>query len=125
MIEDLPRLVNENAAAVHRGRLVTTEMQILVGKDEYRIMIEAGRITAIERGPFLMRPSSIAIRASAEAWEKFWQLLPVPGYHDIFAMVKNGEAEVTGDWRLLMQNLRYFKELLEAPRQLAREGRHA
>jgi len=125
MIEDLPRLVNENAAIVHRGRLVTAEIQILIGKDEYRIRIEAGRVTAVERGPFLMRPSSIAIRASAEAWEKFWQVFPAPGYHDIFAMVKNGKAEVTGDWRLLMQNLCYFKELLEAPRQIAREGKHA
>ncbi len=125
MIEELPRLVNENPAIVHRGRLVTADMQILVGEDEYRVMIEAGRITRVARGRFLMRPSNIAIRASAEAWEKFWQPFPAPGYHDIFAMVKNGKAEVSGDWRLLMQNLRYFKELLEAPRQLAREGRHA
>ena len=125
MIEELPRLVNENAAVVHRGRFVTAEMQILVGQDEYRLMIEAGRITQIARGAFLMRPSSVAIRASAESWEKFWQPLPAPGYHDLFAMIKNGQAEVNGDWRLLMQNLRYFKDLLEAPRKLAREGRNA
>ena len=40
-------------------------------------------------------------------------------------MTKKGEAEVSGDFRLLMQNLRYFKELLEAPRKLALEGKHA
>jgi hypothetical protein len=40
-------------------------------------------------------------------------------------MTKRGEAEVSGDFRLLMQNLRYFKDLLEAPRRLAKEGRHA
>ena len=125
MIEELRRLVNENAAVRHRGRFVTTEMRIFVGKDEYCIRIEAGRITGVERGSLIMRPSSIVIRASAEAWEKFWQPFPAPGYQDIFALVKNREAEVSGDWRLLMQNLRYFKELLEAPRQLAREGKHA
>ena len=125
MIEKLAELVNENPAVISRGRFVSTEIQIVVGEDEYRLRIEGGRIAGVERGPFLMRPLSISIRASAEAWGKFWQLYPPPGYHDIFAMAKSGEAEVTGDWRLLMQNLRYFKDLLEAPRQLAREGRHA
>ena len=125
MVEKLAELVNGNPAVVFRGRLVTTEVQILVGKDEYRIRIEEGRITVVEKGPFLMRPCSISIRASAEAWGKFWQTYPPPGYQDIFAMTKKGEAEVSGDFRLLMQNLRYFKELLEAPRKLAKEGRHA
>jgi len=125
MIEELTKLVNENPSVIYRGRWVTTELQIVVGNDEYRLMIKAGRITGVERGPFLMRPFSIAFRASAEAWEKFWQCYPPPGYQDIFAMTKNGKAEVSGDWRLFMQNLRYFKDLLEAPRHLTKEGRNA
>ena len=125
MVEKLAELVNGNPSVVFLGRLVTTEVQILVGKDEYRIKIEEGRIAGVEEGPFLMRPCSITVRASAEAWGKFWQLYPPPGYQDIFAMTKKGEAEVSGDFRLLMQNLRYFKELLEAPRKLAKECRHA
>jgi len=125
MIGKLAELVNGNPSVVFRGRLVTTEVQVLVGKDEYRIKIEEGRIAGVEKGRFLMRPCSISVRASAEAWGKFWQLYPPPGYQDIFAMTKKGEAEVSGDFRLLMQNLRYFKELLEAPRKLAQEGKHA
>ncbi len=125
MIEKLPELVNGDQAILHRGRFVTSEMQVLVGKDEYRIVIEGGRIAGVERGPFIMRPYSITVRASADTWKKFWQVYPPPGYQDIFALTKRGEAEVSGDFRLLMQNLRYFKDLLEAPRQLAREGRHA
>jgi hypothetical protein len=125
MIERLAELVNGNPSVVFRGRLVTTEVQILVGKDEYRIQIEEGRIAGVQKGPFLMRPSSITVRASAEAWGKFWQRYPPPGYQDIFALTKKGEAEVSGDFRLLMQNLRYFKDLLEAPRKLAQEGKDA
>ena len=125
MIKKLPELVNGNQSLLRRGRLVTTEMQVLVGKDEYRILIEGGRIACVEQGPLIMRPYSITVRASAETWEKFWEAYPPPGYQDIFALTKRGEAEVSGDFRLLMQNLRYFKDLLEAPRQLAREGRHA
>ncbi len=125
MIENLPALINNNASVVSRGRFVTADMRLLVGNDEYRVVIEAGQITAVECGPFLMRPYSISISASAAAWSKFWQRYPPPGYHDIFAMTKSGEAEVSGDWRLFMQNLRYFKDLLEAPRQLARRSADA
>jgi hypothetical protein len=124
MIEKLAELVNGSQPVVSRGRLVTAEIQVLVGKDEYRIRIEEGRIAGVDKGPFLMRPCSLTVRASAEAWGKFWLRYPPPGYQDIFAMTKRGEAEVSGDFRLLMQNLRYFKEVLEAPRKLAREGRH-
>ena len=125
MLEKLSELVNGSPPVVSRGRLVTTEIQVMVGRDEYRIKIEEGRIAGVEKGPFLMRPCSLTVRASAEAWGKFWQPYPPPGYQDIFAMTKRGEAEVSGDFRLLMQNLRYFKEVLEAPRKLAQEGRHA
>jgi len=125
MMERLAELVNGSPPVVSRGRLVTTEIQVIMGRDEYRIRIEEGRIVGVEKGPFLMRPCSLTVRASAEAWGKFWQPYPPPGYQDIFAMTKKGEAEVSGDFRLLMQNLRYFKEVLEAPRKLAGEGRHA
>jgi len=125
MLEKLSELVNGSPPVVSRGRLVTTEIQVMVGRDEYCIKIEEGRIAGVEKGPFLMRPCSLTVRASAEAWGKFWQPYPPPGYQDIFAMTKRGEAEVSGDFRLLMQNLRYFKEVLEAPRKLAKEGRHA
>jgi hypothetical protein len=68
-----------------------------------------------------MRSCDIAFRAPAEAWAKFWDPYPPPGYQDIFGMSKSGEAEVSGDWLLFMQNLQYFKDLLQAPRRLAAE----
>ena len=42
--------------------------------------------------------------------------MPAPGYHDLFAMTKAGHAKVEGDLRPLMQNLRFIKDVLAAPR---------
>ena len=67
MLEKLSELVNGSPPVVSRGRLVTTEIQVMVGRDEYRIKIEGGRIAGVEKGPFLMRPCSLTVRASAEA----------------------------------------------------------
>jgi hypothetical protein len=83
MIKKLAELVNGSPSVVYRGRWVSTEIQIVVGEEEYRLRIEGGRIAEVERGPFLMRPLSISIRASGEAWRKFWQPFPPPGYQDI------------------------------------------
>ena len=58
-----------------------------------------------------------AVRADADAWTRFWQPLPEPGFHDLLAMSRFGRAVIEGDLQPFMANLRYFKEVLEAPRR--------
>ena len=118
MIEKLPELVNGDERLVWRGRFLTVDFLIEVGGVPYYISIQAGRITKVERGPFYMRPWRFAVRAGADAWEKFWEPIPRPGYTDILALMKRGEARIEGDLQPLIANLRYIKEVLEAPRRL-------
>ena len=112
MFERLPELVNANAALVHRGRFLTVDMLLQDGGTPYHVRIRDGRIESVDRGPLLMRPWRFAIRAESAAWRSFWEAMPKPGYHDIFAMCKLGEARIEGEIHALMANLRYFKELL-------------
>ena len=58
-----------------------------------------------------------SIRASVGAWLRFWQAVPRPGSHDVFALAKNGEMTIEGDLRLFMANLQYIKDLLAAARE--------
>jgi hypothetical protein len=116
-IEGLPDLVNGNPALVRRGRFLTTTFLIGVGDAEYLVKVLEGRIAGVERGPFLMRPWSFALRAPAEAWARFWEPAPPPGYHDLFAMKKLGVASVEGDLVPLIANLRYLKDVIAAPRR--------
>ena len=82
----------------------------------YWVSVRNGHITEVVSGPVLMRPSRFSIRASHDAWLAFWEPLPRPGFHDIFAMCKAGHAKVEGDLKPLMANLRYIKDVLAAPR---------
>jgi hypothetical protein len=120
MIERLGDLVNSDAALVRRGRFLTTDFLVEVGDEPFHISIQAGRIASVIRGPALLRPWRFAIRASAEAWREFWQPVPRPGYHDLFALTRFGRARIEGDLLPLMANLRYVKDVLESPRRLAR-----
>jgi hypothetical protein len=116
-LERLPELVNGDAWLVERGRFLSVELQIGLGRVPYHLTIERGRIAALERGPHLLRPWRFAIRAAEEVWRRFWQAEPAPQDHDIFAFSKRGELIIEGDLQPFMANLFYFKAVLAAPRQ--------
>lgn len=116
VFEALPSLVNGDESLVRRGRDCNTTFLVEAGESSWLVTVRAGRIEHVERGPFRMRPWSFAVRAPMEAWRNFWEPVPAPGFHDLFAMTKAGHARIEGDLRPLMQHLRYIKDVLAAPR---------
>jgi hypothetical protein len=121
--EQLPRLVNDDADLVRRGAWVDLQFQVGLGAVPFHLTVAGGRITGLDRGPILMRPSRFQISATTEAWHRFWQPLPEPGWHDLLALTKRGAARIDGDLQPLLANLQYFKDVLAAPRRLASEAR--
>jgi len=122
MFETLANQVNSDASLVRLGRGLTGAFMIQVGETEHHIAIEAGRVTAVEQGPFRMRGWSFAIRAPREVWEVFWQTHPPAGFHDIFAMSRFGHCTVEGDVDVLLSHLRYVKSILALPRAAPADG---
>jgi hypothetical protein len=122
VLERLPELVNADPVLLRRGRFLSTRFLVGVGETEYLVDIREGRIERVERGPFVMPSWRFALRGSAEAWSKFWQKMPPPGHHDIFALSKRGLLKIEGDLHPLMANLLYLKAVLAAPRRLGSSG---
>ena len=112
----LPDLVNGQTDLIRRGRFMNAEFLVEADTVPIHLVVEHGRITEIARGPFRMRSWRFAIRAEAQAWLRFWEPFPEPGFHDIIAMSRMGVARLEGDLQPLMANLRYVKEVLEMPR---------
>ena len=117
VLERLAELVNADAGLVRRGRYLSTTFLVETGDTAWLVSVHEGHVTRVERGPFLMRAWSFAVRASEEAWQRFWEPVPAAGWHDLFAMTKGGHATVEGDLRPLMANLRYVKDVLAKPRR--------
>ena len=116
MIETLPELVNADPAIVRWGRRMHETFMVEVGSDQYLFKVDEGKL-AVEKGPFVQRTWRFAIRAKKEAWEKFWQNPPAPGWHDLFGLLRRGEVAFEGDQRVLMAYLQYVKLVLAAPRK--------
>lgn len=118
LFERLPALVNGDDVLVRRGRWLTVTCRVDVGAVPFYLAIASGRIASLERGPRLMRSWTFGVRATAAAWRRFWQPVPEPGWHDLFALTKRGAAAIEGDLQPLMANLQYMKDVLAAPRRL-------
>ena len=114
--EQVPHQLERDADLIRRGAFFDARFQVKIGDIPYDIIVAAGRIVLFERGPFVMRSWRFAVRGTAEAWAQFWQPVPPPGWHDLFALSKRGVLTLEGDLHPLMANLQYIKDLLALPR---------
>jgi hypothetical protein len=119
-IEKLPEWVNGNAALVRRGRYFSETVLIEEGATPWLVRFEAGRIASVTPVRTNLQSWTFAIRAAAEVWQRFWEPVPAPGYHDLIALLRYGRVKFEGNLQPLMANLIYPKLVLETPR--AREG---
>ena len=115
----LPRLLAADEDLLRRGRWLTVECRVDVGSEPFFLSVRDGALAALDRGARLMRSTVFSFRATEEAWTNYWQPMPEPGWHDLFALTKRGAASMEGDLRPLLQNLQYFKDLLALPRREA------
>jgi hypothetical protein len=114
----LPDLLSADADLLRRGRWLDVECRVDIGPEPFHLSLRHGALTALDRGPWLMRSTTFTIRGTDEAWRRHWHPRPEPGWHDLFALTKRGAASLEGDLRPLLQNLQYFKDLLALPRRL-------
>ena len=112
----IPALLEQTPALVMRGRFLDCDCLLGPMGRPFHVSIRAGRITDLTQAPVLMRSWRFSYRATPAAWAEYWQALPKPGWHDLLALTKRGEAVLEGDLHPFMAHLQYFKDLLALPR---------
>jgi len=113
---EIPALLERTPALVVRGRFLDCDCLLGPMGRPFHVSIRAGRITDLTQAPVLMRSWRFSYRATPAAWAEYWQALPKPGWHDLLALTKRGEAVLEGDLHPFMAHLQYFKDLLALPR---------
>jgi hypothetical protein len=115
--ERLPELLAADTHLQRRGRFTNVPFLLGFGDTDYHADIRNGTFSAFVRGPQMMRSWRFALRGDAEAWAQFWQPVPPPDFHDIFALTKFGRFRLEGDLQPFLCNLLFFKDLLALPRK--------
>jgi len=107
----------ETRPHLHRiGALFSETVLLEVDGAEFYLAFEKGHLVSVVPGPSKRTPWRFALVTDAAALEAFWQPLPPPGFHDIFALAKIGRLRIQGDILALVKNLRFMKEVLALPR---------
>jgi hypothetical protein len=122
MLDQLAARVNADANLVRRGKHVNTSFLIAIDNADHIVRIEHGRIVSVTPGPFITPNYAFALRASRAAWEKLWSAAPIPGYTDIFALVKKKLLRIEGELHPFMSNLIYFKGVIAAAGHTRKEA---
>lgn len=112
----IPDLLARDAALIERGRLLEVDCLLGPSTQPFHVAIRGGRIATMIAAPVMMRSWRFAYRASPAALAAYWQAMPPPGWHDLLALTKRGEATLEGDLHPFMAHLQYFKDLLALPR---------
>ena len=113
----IPALLEQNPGLIGRGRFLDCDCLLGPVQQPFHAAIRAGKIVDLTPAPVLMRSWRFAYRATSQAWVEYWQPMPRPGWHDLLALTKRGEASLEGDLHPFMANLQYFKDVLALPRQ--------
>ena len=95
---------------------LNTSFMISTIDTEYLVNIEKGMVTSVQEGTFIMPSYVFKLTASKDEWLKFLQPIPLPGSHDIIALLRRKVMQFDGDLHPLMSHLLYFKLLLASLR---------
>ena len=115
-IDCIVRAGREPGIAIQRGERLDTDFSLSVGDRTWLFQIREGRITTAQPGPLVMPSVDFELAASSAQWHTFWQPVPPPGSHDLFALLRRGTLDLRGNLHPFMSHLFYFKFLLSAPR---------
>jgi hypothetical protein len=114
--ESIPGLLDADRALLHAGRWLNVDCLLGPIGRPYLVAIRQGRIAEMSAAPTPMPSWRFSYTASSRAWTEYWRPEPEPGWHDLLALAKRGEASVEGDLHPFMTHLQYFKDLLALPR---------
>jgi hypothetical protein len=110
-LETLTERAAGDALLARFGRDLDCALLVGDGDTDWLVRIERGEIAGVTKGPLIMPQSDLRLRAASEAWARFLEPVPPPGYHDLFALRRYKRIQIEGDIRLLSAYLFYFKRL--------------
>lgn len=116
--ETLPSLLQADHTLVRNGKLLNVDCLLGPIGGPFLVSIRQGLIIEMSAAPKTMPSWRFSYTASSSAWIEYWRPEPAPGWHDLLALTKNGEAFLTGDLHSFMTHLQYFKDLLALPRRV-------
>ena len=106
------------ASCFRRSRNTGFTMMVGVGGQRALLRVREGAVAEVHDLATLRPLTSwdFSVIAEAETWRRFWRPVPEAGWHDLFALTRNGRMQLEGNLHPLMANLQFVKDVLASPR---------
>lgn len=115
--EALMSLFKHRALGFSSRRDINLSMMVSFGTRSGIVRIHQGSVSEVNESGTPLQSWDFAIKGSNEGWNRFWEETPQPGWHDIFALTKRGEFDISGQLQPLMAHLQCIKDLLAVGRR--------
>lgn len=114
--KDARRRFSDAVRTFSRPRRCHADVLLRFGQLPLLLLVRDGRVQHMASVLAPLQSWDFSVSGSAQAWCKFWEAMPEPGWHDIFALNKRGEFAIEGNLHPLMANLQFMKDLLAVGR---------
>ncbi|MEX2489691.1 MAG: alpha/beta hydrolase [Pseudomonadales bacterium] len=94
-LQALVHAVNQDPELTRRGKYYSIRFRLEMDGCHILFQVEDGKLTSVSENAD--DPVVFSLTGSREAWQKFLQTEPPPGYHDIAAMLDRGYLLLHGD----------------------------
>jgi len=107
------------AGVFQRTRTLRFTMMVGIGQVRLLVSVCDGRVDAIHALASLRPLTSwdFAVIAPVLSWKRFWEAVPEPGWHDVFALTRHNRMQIEGNLQPFMAHLQFVKDLLASPRR--------
>jgi hypothetical protein len=100
------------------ARDMTLNLAIEVGDEIRLVKIRDGALTAISRFVPLTEPVDITIKGAGEFWRNLLSPVPPPRFQNLYAAVRAGNCEVTGNGELYAAYFAAITRMVDVLREL-------
>ena len=96
-VDDITERLNTDAEFLLTARFWYCDIRFVIGVEQYFMHIENGKVGSFTHGTNGFDPYTINLGGPEDVWERMFEEIPKPYYHDWFAASFHHEFEFGGD----------------------------
>lgn len=109
--------INSDGEFKLKSRDMALSLSVQIGDERRLLVFRDGRLVSIAKFMALAEPVDVTIKGSVEFWQKLLAKVPPPRFQNLYAGVRFGTCEVSGNGELYFAYFAAITRLIEAMRE--------
>lgn len=111
------RSINSDGEFKLKSRDMALNLSVQIGEERRLLKFRDGELVSIARFMALAEPIDVTVKGTAEFWSKLLAKVPPPRFQNLYAGVRFGTCEVSGNGELYFAYYAAITRMIEALRE--------